>query len=225
MKVTLGKFLTCLLLSSACVPSSAMATITFPATLTVENNATGDQGSTLLLGDVDATDTLSFSVTGTSFLQGAGIYGVNAAGVTTVIGLFGFGTGFSLSDYSSGFTYGALIATLNGNISRQVFGTNTANGVGQSNAPTTLSYSNSLAGLFGVSGALTAATLNFHVDDTGYLDNSGSFLITSGAPVDTTAANAAVPEPATWAMMMLGFGAVGYAMRRRGKFSPDNNFV
>lgn len=25
----------------------------------------------------------------------------------------------------------------------------------------------------------------------------------------------AVPEPATWAMMMLGFGAVGYAMRKR----------
>ncbi|NUS99710.1 MAG: PEP-CTERM sorting domain-containing protein [Sphingomonas sp.] len=26
---------------------------------------------------------------------------------------------------------------------------------------------------------------------------------------------AAVPEPATWAMMFLGFGAVGYALRRR----------
>lgn len=25
----------------------------------------------------------------------------------------------------------------------------------------------------------------------------------------------AIPEPATWAMMLLGFGAVGYAMRRR----------
>lgn len=26
---------------------------------------------------------------------------------------------------------------------------------------------------------------------------------------------AAVPEPATWAMMLLGFGAIGFAMRRR----------
>lgn len=29
------------------------------------------------------------------------------------------------------------------------------------------------------------------------------------------AANAVVPEPATWAMMLAGFGAVGHAMRRR----------
>jgi hypothetical protein len=28
-------------------------------------------------------------------------------------------------------------------------------------------------------------------------------------------ANNAVPEPGTWAMMLLGFGAVGFAMRRR----------
>lgn len=27
----------------------------------------------------------------------------------------------------------------------------------------------------------------------------------------------AVPEPATWAMMLFGFGAVGFAMRRRGQ--------
>lgn len=31
------------------------------------------------------------------------------------------------------------------------------------------------------------------------------------------AASGAVPEPATWAMMLVGFGAVGYAMRRQRK--------
>ena len=36
---------------------------------------------------------------------------------------------------------------------------------------------------------------------------SGSF----GGNINITA----VPEPATWAMMLLGFGAVGFAMRRR----------
>jgi hypothetical protein len=29
------------------------------------------------------------------------------------------------------------------------------------------------------------------------------------------AASSAVPEPATWGMMLIGFGAVGYSMRRR----------
>jgi hypothetical protein len=32
-----------------------------------------------------------------------------------------------------------------------------------------------------------------------------------------TIGNGAVPEPSTWAMMLLGFGAVGFAMRRRKK--------
>jgi hypothetical protein len=31
----------------------------------------------------------------------------------------------------------------------------------------------------------------------------------------TASGNGAIPEPSTWAMMLLGFGAVGFAMRRR----------
>ena len=30
-----------------------------------------------------------------------------------------------------------------------------------------------------------------------------------------TANNGAVPEPSTWAMMLMGFGAIGVALRRR----------
>ena len=30
-----------------------------------------------------------------------------------------------------------------------------------------------------------------------------------------TVSNGAVPEPSTWAMMLMGFGAIGFAMRRR----------
>jgi hypothetical protein len=33
-------------------------------------------------------------------------------------------------------------------------------------------------------------------------------------PPDTRALQAVVPEPSTWAMMLLGFGAVGFALRR-----------
>jgi hypothetical protein len=35
--------------------------------------------------------------------------------------------------------------------------------------------------------------------------------------LDNVRFSAAVPEPATWAMMILGFAVVGYAMRRRPK--------
>ena len=42
-------------------------------------------------------------------------------------------------------------------------------------------------------------------------DNSGAGSL--GGSI--TIRQAAVPEPSTWAMMLLGFGAVGFAMRRR----------
>jgi PEP-CTERM motif len=37
-------------------------------------------------------------------------------------------------------------------------------------------------------------------------------------------AAAAVPEPSTWALMLLGFGAVGFAMRRRNIAKPKVSF-
>lgn len=44
------------------------------------------------------------------------------------------------------------------------------------------------------------------------LDNVQGF---SNAALYTTATPPAVPEPATWGMMLMGFGAAGYAMRKR----------
>lgn len=47
-----------------------------------------------------------------------------------------------------------------------------------------------------------------------------SYLITGNDDIDFNATSvtvAAVPEPATWAMMLVGFGAMGYTMRRRKK--------
>lgn len=46
---------------------------------------------------------------------------------------------------------------------------------------------------------------------------SGHYVFDLGRGADTFTINvgAAVPEPATWAMMMLGFGVVGYSMRRK----------
>ena len=48
-------------------------------------------------------------------------------------------------------------------------------------------------------------------DDTAFHSGMAfSGITVAGVPVDN-----AVPEPGTWAMMLLGFGAVGFAMRRR----------
>ena len=49
---------------------------------------------------------------------------------------------------------------------------------------------------------ITSPTVRFQSSDT---DGEGSGIGTPGV----------VPEPATWAMMLMGFGAAGYAMRRR----------
>ena len=55
-------------------------------------------------------------------------------------------------------------------------------------------------------GALTPVQLHFGVSDGNFSDNGGSFEVT---------VSQAVPEPATWAMMIAGFGLVGAGMRRR----------
>ncbi|MBU0801782.1 MAG: choice-of-anchor C family protein [Alphaproteobacteria bacterium] len=86
-------------------------------------------------------------------------------------------------------------------------------------------------------GATGATTSNYSFDFTGFNKaNMGwtnyqySFVATGasttlsfasqdatsfGAALDNVSVTAAVPEPATWAMMILGFGLVGGAMRRR----------
>lgn len=46
----------------------------------------------------------------------------------------------------------------------------------------------------------------------GFTPEQGVQSIASIAPIEV----GGVPEPSTWAMMLLGFGAVGFSMRRRG---------
>lgn len=60
--------------------------------------------------------------------------------------------------------------------------------------------------------------LNFDntINSTYRIDLSGGGrTITAFAQLGTGAAVAAVPEPATWGMMLLGFGGMGVALRRR----------
>ena len=57
-----------------------------------------------------------------------------------------------------------------------------------------------------------------------YRINGGGGISTLGNATSSPV-NAAVPEPATWAMMMLGFGAMGFAMRRRQNMSARIRFA
>ena len=57
-----------------------------------------------------------------------------------------------------------------------------------------------------------------------YLTLSGSYILAHSLTV-AGAATGAVPEPATWAMMMLGFGAMGASLRRRAKVTARVRFA
>lgn len=57
--------------------------------------------------------------------------------------------------------------------------------------------------------------VNFYVGPAGNYSND-----TTGLKFTATAITAGVPEPATWAMMLAGFGLLGGAMRRRRTMAP-----
>lgn len=78
--------------------------------------------------------------------------------------------------------------------------------------------------------ATCGATTYIQFENNGGIDYD-SMRFNSGAIVDTPrrgvrsiasvpGTNSAVPEPGTWAMMLLGFGAIGYSMRRRRRMGP-----
>ena len=52
-----------------------------------------------------------------------------------------------------------------------------------------------------------------------------NYATTSTATIYRQFATAPVPEPATWAMLLLGFGGVGYAMRRNRKVTARIRFA
>lgn len=55
------------------------------------------------------------------------------------------------------------------------------------------------------------------------IQNSTGFTGTTFTPV--AAVDAAVPEPAAWGLMLLGFGAMGYSLRRKSKPAARIRFV
>lgn len=72
----------------------------------------------------------------------------------------------------------------------------------------------------------TSATYIFRTDATNY-NRGGTFTTQDGSVAQRANFQpiAAVPEPATWGMMLLGFGGVGFAMRRGRKSMPRVSFA
>ena len=64
------------------------------------------------------------------------------------------------------------------------------------------------------------AVANLSRDDATYEGFQGSFDASDVSPVTP-----AVPEPRTWGMMILGMGAIGFAMRRRRKNNTCGGFA
>lgn len=61
--------------------------------------------------------------------------------------------------------------------------------------------------------ALTSSLLTTNGEHTIYVN--GTLNGPNGSYSGTLNVNPAVPEPATWAMMLLGFGAIGFSLRSR----------
>lgn len=122
--------------------------------------------------------------------------------------------GFNGSSYSETLTFSSLISLF------EVDATRTG---GSSDGTVTIN-----AFLNGAAAGTTSATLGA-INSWSTLSLAGNFnsLQISGFGTSFhpfaldnmrfTTATPAVPEPATWAMMILGMGAVGFAMRRRNK--------
>lgn len=111
----------------------------------------------------------------------------------------------------------ALIAAIVGSSFDTAPGT-TFGCIGGESCDMLIPYGIPAAGQFDARGALNLAG-----------SNSTAITVTGTTALFDTSANnsqvfalfsiAAVPEPSAWALMLLGFGAIGIAMRRRGKLA------
>lgn len=148
--------------------------------------------------------------------------------------------GDSISGYNPDYTPALRLLIQNGTVRQELIWEGVYNGT-YGNTQRDTWYSSSITDLFYITGGSVNAGrtiadwANFLPDATvsGISVGAGSgALPTYHAFVDNVslstsngsttynfevAAVAAVPEPATWGMMILGFGAIGAAMRRRSK--------
>lgn len=168
-------------------------------------------------GTLTQAATIALTVTGAACEQGSGTYCTNGAGVLTVAGSSPVGATTSFSGSVGGFSgtwnFGALIMTIAGVGSVQLFPANAANGLGSGAPSSSLTLpATSLSALGLPSFSVANPTITFTVADNNYGDNSGSFTVTSaGSSPPTT-----LPAPGTLMLVILGMAVLtlGWWMER-----------
>jgi hypothetical protein len=216
MKFPLRTAFAVVALASA-APSFAQYTFSDPnsATTTIYFGGTEPGTSATLLLDLTGNSgglfTFAYTLTNTSDTTlnpyvDITSFGFEDVGVTALDGdaLNGFFTNLILGGQGPG-PFGSIDVCLN-NSNGQGNGCSGPNGVSTVGSGTfSLQYDSTLT-------SLILGQFGVRYQSTG-LDGKGSGTGTEVPPV---------PEPATWAMMLVGLGAVGYALRRRRKsFMPQ----
>lgn len=201
------------------ITAAMLPTASFTSTATVTNTAlaaTGAIGAT-----VTTTDTLSFLFQGAAAGQFSKVRSVTAAvtapGLTVRGSAYGDGTYYFSVDTPSVFKadYAAIANTTFADLIQLEFLDNAA-------TPTQTFRVDKPSGSF-TSSTLAAGNylVSFHTlggsGDSLNQVGTRTFAATINYDFSIDAATPAVPEPATWVMMLAGFGVAGRAMRRRPK--------
>ena len=152
-----------------------------------------------------AVETVAVNFTAPTGGQSAGLW----SGIVT---LRVEGTGFSLGSRSNDAFYDVASQSLNTGYYALGFGTSPLAAFTPSNniqnflvGPVPAFAASSVYTFQVNTGTAVPSTLYFGVTDGTYSDNGGAFQITISN----------VPEPSTWALLIVGFGMVGVAARRR----------
>lgn len=167
---------------------------------------TGPASLTVTAGD-NITITYLSGLTGAF---GGGSPSVDALGYTGLI----FGSGAGFTGIGSSGTFFPSHAIDPGNTGAPIY-LNALIGDFVDSSGLVLSVFATGNGPFSVTAPTGAVALQFGVNDDIFADNSGALKIDV-----TGATGGAIPEPATWTMMMAGFGGLGAVLRRRRRSVP-----
>ena len=193
------------------------------ASVTATGAATGVTGLAFMRGTGLATSGAANSISSTGWSTSADDYysfGFNvAAGRTATVSDLMFGS------QASGTGPGLInvLASVDGGAFTTVGSYSLA---AATNLSQTLTFTSALTALSKIEFRLVAAN-STNANGTGTIASTGTFRVTNFDPtgdntpfaIDGTvaAASSPVPEPASWAMMIVGAGLVGGAMRRRSR--------